>query len=225
MKPISEHDEFLLSELLDGNLPDEQSVALRERMTREPELARAYESLARVDQLLAARRGVRPAFDFHRLQEAVMSDVRRRSGWRTALYRFPLWARYAAPLAAAAAISLAVLLNSPAGPQPVSPAHDTVANNTVANNDPSPGQGDDATNAVAPATPEIRVVVQFNRPQPTPQSGRITVAYARSDQQLAEHYRQFDETRRSRPVKRLLFARTPQESGESVGDFLEASPL
>ncbi|MCP4636749.1 MAG: hypothetical protein GY848_09795, partial [Methyloversatilis sp.] len=102
---IDERDEFLLSRLVDGDLPDGEAEALRRRMERDPELREAFESLARVDELLRARQTDRPAVDQRRFHADVMRAVEAESASGGRLSR---WIRIGVPLAAAAAIALFV---------------------------------------------------------------------------------------------------------------------
>lgn len=72
---VSEHDEFLLSQLLDGELTAEQAADLHVRLRQEPALARAFEGLRRVDDLVKARRAVQPAVDYDRFHERFMARL------------------------------------------------------------------------------------------------------------------------------------------------------
>ncbi len=72
MSDVTERDEFLLSQLLDGDLPPVEADALRERMARDPALREAYESLARVNAAIERQRDDQPVefraapnLDFH----------------------------------------------------------------------------------------------------------------------------------------------------------------
>lgn len=103
---VNEHDEFLLSRLLDGDLPAAEADALRERFDREPALRSAFEQVRRIDDALKARRGDRATVDFGTFHASVMDSVRAETA--PATIPFPRWRRLAAPLAAAAAIALVV---------------------------------------------------------------------------------------------------------------------
>jgi anti-sigma factor RsiW len=76
MRPdVSEHDEFLLSLLLDGGLDEGEAEALRLRLEREPALRRAYDSLRGVDDLLQGRRGDQPAVDLDAFHSTFMDRL------------------------------------------------------------------------------------------------------------------------------------------------------
>ncbi|MCL2330384.1 MAG: hypothetical protein FWC56_03680 [Phycisphaerae bacterium] len=60
---INEHDEFLLSQLVDGDLPADVAAMLQERLKREPELQQCYEALCRLNQTLAAHGTKEPTVD------------------------------------------------------------------------------------------------------------------------------------------------------------------
>ena len=165
---ISEQDEFLLSQLLDGDLSQAKADALRERMAREPDLQEAYNAFAFVDGLLAERRSDRVELDWDRFQADVMADVEASSK----TFRFAGWFRVGAPLAAAAAIALVFTLSR--GPT----QQDGVS---VANNKPTP-------------SPAGLIMVRIEKPlSPSDQPrGEIHISFARSVE-LAEAIRLEDE--------------------------------
>jgi hypothetical protein len=110
---INEQDEFLLGELLDGNLPEAEAQALRERLEREPALRSAYDEIRRLNDLLTARRADQPVVDWDRFHRQVMEAVDAEPVAAPSVIRFPMWARVAVPLAAAAAVALVVTLYDP----------------------------------------------------------------------------------------------------------------
>jgi hypothetical protein len=150
MRRISEQDEFLLSCLLDGDLPSDQAEALRERMGREPELRAAFASLSRVNDLLVGQRADQPVVDLKALHSSIMQQVERRAA-RPSILRLPFWVRLAVPLAAAAAVALVVTMQVNRSPRP---GAITVAQNnqTVQSIEaPSPAQPIEPSHAAQPA--------------------------------------------------------------------------
>ncbi len=141
---INEHDEFLLSRLLDGDLAAEEADALRARLEREPELQAAYDALRRIDEALESRRKDQPDVDFRAFHANVMQAVEAEAGATVSgkdretggvLLKFPSWFKVATPLAAAAALALVLLLNS---------GKPTIDTPTA-----QPGQGDSGTSSIA----------------------------------------------------------------------------
>ncbi len=193
---INEQDEFLLSRLLDGDLPAAQADALRQRLEREPELRRIYAQLSRVDKLLAGRRSDQPAVRWDTFRHEIMTEVRRQSS-RSRVIRLANWLRVGVPLAAAASIALAVFVYHyrPAGDQPA----DRSAVQLAVHDRP-PEQ-----KLLSAAEGEPLVI--FHRPgllapaQPNDQestSGEIEVTFEKSAE-LTEEYRQRDQMLRSSP--------------------------
>ena len=113
---INEHDEFLLSELLDGDLSPDEAAGLRLRMEQEPALQEAYDSLARVNAALETRRADQPAVDWDKFYRDVMNAVEGESVASRSTIRLGRWIRLGVPLAAAAAIVLLVSIY-PFGPE------------------------------------------------------------------------------------------------------------
>jgi anti-sigma factor RsiW len=122
---ITEHDEFLLSQLLDDQLTAAEAETLRARMTREPALRAAYEEFVALDRVLQQRAGDQPAVSSEAFCESVANRIEQEHA-SPAVIRFPL-ARLMAfglPMAAAAAIALVVFLpmgtdqSSPVMPEP-----------------------------------------------------------------------------------------------------------
>lgn len=200
---INEQDEFLLSRLLDGDLPAEQDEALRRRMERDPELRRVYAQLAGVDKLLAGRRTDRPEVQWGAFRREIMDRVRRQDT-RGRVIRLASWLRVGVPLAAAASIALAVFVyqyrsarEQPVGDRPV----------TVVVHDPVRDQ------APSTATEEEPVVI-FHRPAALAATARLTahtetgartspadeieVIFEKSPE-LTEQYRQRDQMLRGSP--------------------------
>lgn len=168
MKPrISEHDEFLLSRLLDNDLPPTEADALRRRIEAEPALREAYARLARLDDLLKTRRADRPQIDFKQFHARVTNEVGRAAETESKplVIRLSRWLAAGVPLAAAAAIALVVILR-PAGDKPVS------------------GTGD-GPQPPAIVSPVVAVTVQRPEPVPPAPAGAIRVQFTRS-QKLAE---------------------------------------
>ena len=72
---MNEHDEALLSDLLDGRLPEHEARALRERFGADPELDAAWEELQRIRGLLRRPDEVRAPADFlEKVRERVASE-------------------------------------------------------------------------------------------------------------------------------------------------------
>ena len=55
MYRLNENDEYLLSRLLDNDLPADQAAGLRARLQTEPELRACYDSLGRLNAALERR--------------------------------------------------------------------------------------------------------------------------------------------------------------------------
>ena len=208
MNRPDEHDEFLLSRLLDGDLPDEEAGTLNARLEREPELRATLDALTRIDALLADRRGKGPDVDWARFHAGVMDKVTARAASRAWTLRFPRWLRVAAPLAAAASLALVIMLRQlpqslKESPAPTPPVR-------VVYNAPAP----DAAG---------RLVVEYNRHPTRVDRDRagpkpIRVAYTRSDE-LQEAIRRYDKARESRPVWHLYTAHSDAPE-PSLDDFL-----
>ena len=197
MEPrISEQDEFLLSQLLDGDLPQADADALRERMASEPDLQGAYDAMASVDGLLAERRSDRVELDWDRFQAEVMADVEASSK----TIRFASWFRVGAPMAAAAAIALVFTLSR--GP--------TAENGTsVAQNNPTP-------------SPAGLIMVHIEKPQPASAQtgGKIRINFTRSVE-LAEAIRLEDEA----TEQTTSFVNAGSSAPASSTPVLDWSPL
>lgn len=213
MSRISEHDEFLLSQLLDGDLPDEQARVVRARMEREPALREAFETLARVDTLLTRQRAVVHRVDLADLHRSVMAAVRAESAPR--IIRFPRWAWAMTPvaLAAAAAVALIVTVYRPMGGSPPQP-FPTMASKESARPEPvqvavdEPRRAEPRQIGQASGAPTRLVRVEYNRPRRTQSAGIARVSY-RQSQELAAAMRQRDLEYRSRPVSQVFLVERP----------------
>lgn len=172
-RPINEHDEFLLSRLLDDDLPADEAANLRARMEREPELRRAFTAMSRIDILLGARRADQPQVNWTRFHSQVMNLVEAEAA-RPITIKLSSYLRAALPLAAAAAIAL-VIWYWPHGKTPLPIKHD-----------PTSGSGI----AQAPDT-----VIRIAGPASTSDEDGIHVTFARSDDQTSK-YRTEDEKSR-----------------------------
>lgn len=233
---ISQQDEYLLSRLLDGDLPADQADGLHRRMASEPELRAAYQEMGRLDQLLSARRDDQPNVDWNRFRREVMDRVESEAPTGGSVIRFPGWLRIAAPLAAAASVVLVLTLypimtGGPAEKDPVTPGRVTV---TVHTPQEQQAEAEDAMPAVT-----------FNRQQPVEQEGAepdvlasanrkmeetggIEVKYQQS-QELAEAIEQADRMRENAPSMRRFRAslKNQEQAPQSVPDdiFLESPSL
>lgn len=229
--PVSEPDEFLLSRMLDRDLTGEEESALLRRLATEPALKMSYQSLAEVNDALLARRGDVPDVDYDGFHERVMEQVEAEAGEPARVVRFPAWARVAAPLAAAAAIVLAVWFQPGSVPTSVTPP----GVGPVAQRDVTPPVVEETTTAVnstvlanaAPAAPVaiVRttlaaaqyadvVVVDLTGDSTDPGRGRaadggeasaIKVSFARSTD-LAEATQKVDDERARQPSRKVFFA-------------------
>jgi hypothetical protein len=217
VKRIDEHDELLLNRLMDGDLPAEEAAALRDRIEREPELRSVYEGLVRLNALLADRRKDTCAVNWGRFYSAVMSRIEADAARPARVIRFPFWVRVAAPLAAAAAVALVVMLRAP---------HGTI----------QPAPAERGTLRVAYLTPRAAsqggqgaLVVRFSRPGQVvpanagPSGPAIQVAYARSAE-LEESIRRADLARQDQPSSHLYIMHADR-SAPVPADMMEAPPL
>lgn len=209
MSRITRQDEFLLSRLLDGDLPADQADALRERIEREPALGRAWQAMRRIHDLLVERRRDTGDFDLRRLHADVVDRLAAEPAPARRVIRFPLWLRAAVPLAAAAAVAIAFILrtpyetdrHAPAGPGPINVAYHT----------PSPAQAG-------------TLVVRYHRPGDAPQPQPVHVAYTRSPE-LEDHYRRTDEARHNQPSSHLYILHAEGDAPAPDVAPLEVPPL
>ncbi|MGQ9651417.1 MAG: hypothetical protein ACUVXJ_15015 [Phycisphaerae bacterium] len=164
MPQISEHDEFLLSRLLDNDLSPAEAETLRRRIEDEPDLGRAFATMTRLDGLLKQRRADVPRVNWKTFHVDVTRKVARIGPHkaRSQIIRLSRWLAVGLPLAAAASIALVVILHKP----------------TIK---PTPSTG----NGGPPASGNLSVVVR--RPEsPAPAAqGKIEVNFTHS-QRLAE---------------------------------------
>lgn len=129
-----DRDEYLLSQYLDGQLPEDDRRELEKRLRQEPQLADLLDQLRKTDRLVRDAAGPAPQLNWDRFTEQV--TVRRQA--HDATQRRNRILRIYIPLAAAAAIALVTTLSLTfnrtdrfaQGPSPI----DTV-----------PGQQDDTT--------------------------------------------------------------------------------
>jgi hypothetical protein len=199
-RPINEHDEFLLSRLLDNDLSPEESATLQTRIEREPELRRAYASMTRIDALLVARRADQPQVNWSRFHSDVMSRVEAEAA-RSITFRFANYLRAALPLAAAAAIALVIWYWPHGGAGLPTPDHQKP--------NPQLARADES-------------VVRFSQPDQTGADDTIRVSFARSDE-ISKEYRAEDE--KSRNQKGWGGIKTTRAHPSSPGLLAEALPL
>lgn len=200
-KPISEHDEFLLSELIDGALPEDQACALRARIECEPAMRVAYEGLQRVEGLLIERRREPVEIDWGRFRAGVMEQVEREAAGRSKVIKLNRWLKVMTPLAMAACVALVVTaIYLPQGQEPSEPGPINVAVNRPT----------EFTDDI-----EARIKVEVNRPSASdiavavggPQPGDdggtagISVQFTQSTE-LAEVVEQMDQMRENEPSLR-----------------------
>lgn len=205
MAEVSEQDEFLLSELLDGHLPAVEAEQLQKRIAAEPELREAYKALERVHSFVGSRSSDQPSVDWAHFHRRVMERVQARR-----VLRFPRWVAISVPLAAAAAVALVVLIERRPGPEaaPDNGPIDVVVTAPVSGNQPG----------------ELSVTIERPAVPPTSPTAPIDVAYTRSAE-MDELIRRLDEERSSQPssyVSKFLQAPEPEPTIPSV---LEEPPL
>lgn len=228
--PVSEQDEFLLSRMLDRDLTGEEESALLRRLAAEPALKMSYRSLAEVNDALAARRGDVPDVDYDGFHERVMEQVEAETGEAARVVRFPAWARVAAPLAAAAAIVLAVWFQPGSVPTSVTPPgvgpvaqrdvtppvveETTAVDPTVlANAAPSTSVEIVRTTLAAARYPDVVVVnltgdstgLGRGRAADAGDASAIKVSFARSTD-LANATQKVDDERARQPSRKVFFA-------------------
>ena len=73
---ISEKDELLLNRLLDGDLPEDQAAQLRERIQKDPELQKVFESHVRLNSSLADRKPDQPTVDWPSFHNSIMQSIK-----------------------------------------------------------------------------------------------------------------------------------------------------
>ncbi|MBI4580284.1 MAG: hypothetical protein HY718_11315 [Planctomycetes bacterium] len=77
---VSEHDEFLLSLLLDNDLSAAEAAALRRRLDGEPALRARFETLVRLDRELKLHREDPPAVEFEPFHRRLMERIGEAAG-------------------------------------------------------------------------------------------------------------------------------------------------
>lgn len=102
-----DRDEYLLSQYLDGQLPEDDGRELQQRLGQDPQLADLLDQLRKTDQLVRDAAGPAPQLDWDRFTEGV--TVRRQA--HDAARRRNRILRIYIPLAAAAAIALVTTLS------------------------------------------------------------------------------------------------------------------
>ncbi len=174
MVPINEHDEFLLSRLLDNDLAPAEAEALRRRIEAEPALAEALARMTRLDSVLKERRADQPQVDWRAFHARVTNRVEQAAEAMAtpSIIRLSRWLAIGIPLAAAAVIALALILRSP-----------------TAKRTPTPPP---------PQTERPMVIVERPTPVPPASPGSIKVNFRRS-QQLAEATWQSDAIAKEQP--------------------------
>lgn len=194
---ISDHDEFLLGLLLDGELPETQEAELRGRLEREPLLRAAWTSLGRVDQTLRQRRSDRLELNWGQFRREVMFAVGQEALPGT--LRLSRWVRIGAVLAAAAGLALVVSLYRPYPNATVNPA-------------------------APPSQPTGQLLVRLERPEPSPPTGEIQIRFARS-QELAQAIRAEDQTNERRISAVRITSAAPRLSKEALAALMEGLAL
>jgi hypothetical protein len=203
---IDERDEFLLSQLLDGDLPADEADQLRRRMEQEPELRAAFDSLARVDELVGRCRDDRPAVDWTRFHRTVMDSVNAEPapGLRTIPIARYLW--LGAPLAAAAAVALLISVGQD-GIRPSPPTGATPAPINVVVHAPTERAGG-----------ELFVRIHGAGNGEGRGGGAVHVTFPQPVE-VAQAVRDEDQTRLARPTS-VVLAATPR-SGPPPAEVLE----
>lgn len=214
MNRPDEHDEFLLSRFLDGDLSDEEADALNARLENEPALRAMLDDMTRIDSLLTERREERPNVDWSRFHARVMDQVSDESVPMARTLRFPYWLRVAVPVAVAASIALVVTLRSPMQVPKASPAPTM----RVAYRTPAPAA-------------EGRLVIAYRKPATATRKDHdrsaqepIQVAYSQSEEQK-EAIQKYDKARANRPLWHIYasHSETPELPAGDV--FFDISAL
>lgn len=131
---LREEIEFRVSQSIDGDLDDDERTLLAKQTGSDPSLSRLEHQMTQTADLLARYAQTPIPVDEQALQERIIRAVHRESLRSVATdgrSRLRRWAAFATPLAAAAAIALAIFLNSRTppvtpGPTPASPAQPLV---------------------------------------------------------------------------------------------------
>lgn len=191
-RPITEQDEFLLSRLVDDDLPAEQAEALRARIEREPELSRVFRRLQRLDAALSARRHDQPVIDWDHFHRQVMDRVERETpAAGPVLFKLNRYLKWAMPLAAAAAIILVVWM------QMRRPDQNAMPRDHFAQRPTPPAVPGGRPDSELPVVQDDRLLVTYHRVATPPAEAALTVAYARSEA-LQKEFEEIDEQNRRR---------------------------
>jgi len=227
---LAEQDEFLLSQLLDGDLPPEESAALRDRLAREPALRGAYDALVRVDAALLDQRDELPAVDWDSFHGRVMDAVSAEGAHEAPPIRFPFWARTGGPLATVAAIALLVTVYRMTPEQADDPL--SSGGRSLVQLDPSTDV--ESARAFLPTEPVVetptRLAVQFARPRVNRGSKTpvVRVRYQRSEQ-TAGAIAKMDEEARNRPSYVAAMPRPSLRPGfidlSNLGNLIDVAGL
>lgn len=213
MSRINEQDEMLLNRLLDDDLSADETAALRQRIEREPALRSVWERLTRINGLLRDRRADTCEINWGRFHASVVNRIEADAVPVARVIRFPWWARMAAPLAAAAAVALVVMLRVP---------HEQTKPGV-----PEPGMIRVAYHAPQSTAPGAAgaIVVRIHRPEasavPDRPSPPIHVAFTRSPE-LEEQIRAADSARESSTSSHLYIMHA--DSGPPAFDFMSGLP-
>ncbi len=211
MNRMTEQDEFLLSQLLDGDLPGAEADALRARIAREPQLRAEFESLQRLNGLLLAQRPLQPRLDYGGLRADIMDAVH--ASRRPSIIRFPLWTWAAGAVAAAAAVALVFWVSAPASRTTPTTPGPAFVEKPAAPTEVVPGRQEPS------APPRGTMLVQFNRPRAgSAQASPLKVDYVRSDQ-LASEMSARDQERRSRPTWHTYVAQRARKPAAPASPF------
>jgi anti-sigma factor RsiW len=206
---IDETEEFLLSRLLDGDLPAAEADVLRRRIEREPELGEAFDALAGVDRLLARRRDDEPRVDWGRFHARVMQAVTETAAPPRMVIPLSRYLWFGGPLAAAAAIALLFTIQARDLPSPAGPSGPVPIRVVLSVPRESAGGSIDVQyRRLAPAAPA--------------ESTTLQVAFVRSEQ-MDNLVRDQDQAQRDRPpslvVKAMHRASSPTPTPGSMDPF------
>lgn len=212
MSRINEQDEMLLNRLLDGDLPADETATLRRRIEHEPALRSVWERLNRIHGLLRDRRADTCEINWRRFHASVVNRIEADAVPVARVIRFPWWARMAAPLAAAAAVVLVLVLRAP---------HEQTKPGV-----PEPGMIRVAYHAPRSAASTAgAIVVRIHRPEasalPDGPTAPIHVAFTRSPQ-LEEQIRAADNARESSTSSHLYIMHA--DNGPPAFDFMSGLP-
>jgi anti-sigma factor RsiW len=223
---VSEQDELLVGHLLDGELNVAERQAVEARLQAEPALRERHQALSRLNSALQDRRADQPEVNYGRFHKQVMKKIAAQAQPAHATLRFPVWMRWAAPIAVAAAVTLAVLLG-PLG-RSLQPGRNSLIGPVVQNVAPA-DSGDDGkhlvvTVAQAELSPDAAPIeVSIGRPEAAQDQPAIQVSVAKNTE-LAEATEKADAERAAQPQRKVFFvaasaAPAHSNSGEGGGDL------